>query len=283
MGVRGAARGHEGAPCDIDHDCRTGLRCTGVGGTCVPLSPAGAPCGVSTVPTCLGRCWDREGDDGVCIDFCDGDGEEPPLGPECCTDLFDDDADGFTDCEDLECAADPGCAPCRPGRELCWDGCDNDHDCRTDTEDPDCWPVADRCGTVHCPAGPEICGGGCDEDRDFAVDCADPDCAAASACVRCPGTPEDEAHRNCMNRIDDDCDGQSDAGCDPGCYPLGDPAERCDDGYDNDLDGLRDCSDADCLCDVICLGIMPEDCDDGLDNDADTLIDAADWDCPLEC
>jgi hypothetical protein len=277
-----AERGDEGAACVWDYDCRNGLRCPIELGTCVPLLPSGAACRVSGFPSCLGRCVGPEGDDGVCIDFCDGE-THPPLGPECCTDLMDDDADGLTDCEDYDCRADPACAPCRPGLEICWDGCDNDADCRIDGADPDCVARPGECGWVHCPAGPELCGNGCDDDRDRLVDCADPDCAADSACAHCPGTPEGEGYGNCLNGFDDDCDGQTDMGCDADCMmPDGSP-EDCRNGVDDDWDMRTDCDDADCLCDRACVGIMPEDCDDGLDNDADGLVDAEDWDCPVAC
>ncbi len=40
--------------------------------------------------------------------------------------------------------------------------------------------------------------------------------------------------------------------------------ELCDDGEDNDLDGLSDCEDSDCM--EVCL----EDCSNEVDDDADT-------------
>ena len=53
--------------------------------------------------------------------------------------------------------------------------------------------------------------------------------------------------------------------------------EACDDGIDNDLDGLTDCDDPDCDFDLACA--VPEVCDDGLDNDLDGATDCADSDC----
>lgn len=50
--------------------------------------------------------------------------------------------------------------------------------------------------------------------------------------------------------------------------------EICDDGIDNDDDGLIDCEDPECDCEE-----EIEICDDGIDNDGDGLIDAADPDC----
>jgi len=58
------------------------------------------------------------------------------------------------------------------------------------------------------------------------------------------------------------------------------PAEVCDDGVDNDLDGLTDCDDSDCDFDLACA--EPEVCDDGIDNDLDGLTDCADSDCDLD-
>lgn len=59
-------------------------------------------------------------------------------------------------------------------------------------------------------------------------------------------------------------------------------SEVCDDGVDNDLDGLIDCDDTvDCSLDPYCDVPPPagEICDDGTDNDNDGLIDCADPDC----
>ncbi len=54
--------------------------------------------------------------------------------------------------------------------------------------------------------------------------------------------------------------------------PPGDPT--CEDGLDNDGDGLVDGDDPDCV-------PPPEDCDDGVDNDGDGLADGDDPDCQV--
>ena len=54
--------------------------------------------------------------------------------------------------------------------------------------------------------------------------------------------------------------------------------EDCDDGEDNDGDGLVDCDDPDCADDPNCQG-DDEDCNDGVDNDGDGLVDCDDPDC----
>lgn len=56
------------------------------------------------------------------------------------------------------------------------------------------------------------------------------------------------------------------------------PVERCDDGADNDDDGLIDCADPDCAAQQRC-GDESDACDDGVDNDGDALQDCADPDC----
>lgn len=50
--------------------------------------------------------------------------------------------------------------------------------------------------------------------------------------------------------------------------------EICDDGIDNDGDGLIDAADPDCI-----QPPQPEICDDGVDNDGDGLVDHEDPDC----
>ncbi len=54
--------------------------------------------------------------------------------------------------------------------------------------------------------------------------------------------------------------------------------EDCDNGIDDDTDGLADCADPGCVCDL-----SPENnptlCHNGLDDDGDTLVDCDDPDC----
>jgi hypothetical protein len=69
----------------------------------------------------------------------------------------------------------------------------------------------------------------------------------------------------CDNKVDDDLDGLIDRR-DPDCMER-----ACEDGVDNDGDGLTDLRDPDCQ--------FPEVCDDGRDNDGDGLVDREDSDC----
>ncbi|MBA2321157.1 MAG: hypothetical protein H0V89_08375, partial [Deltaproteobacteria bacterium] len=54
--------------------------------------------------------------------------------------------------------------------------------------------------------------------------------------------------------------------------------EICDDGIDNNADGLTDCDDLSCVGDPACAGI--ESCMNGVDDDLDGLDDCDDVDCP---
>jgi hypothetical protein len=55
----------------------------------------------------------------------------------------------------------------------------------------------------------------------------------------------------------------------------------CDDGLDNDGDGIRDCDDLDCTDDPVCQ--LPEtNCTDGVDNDGDGATDCDDNDCTVD-
>lgn len=62
------------------------------------------------------------------------------------------------------------------------------------------------------------------------------------------------------------------------CVPA---PEVCDNGSDDDCDGLVDCEDPDCVQDPVCNECVPEEekCAGGVDEDCDGLIDCADPDC----
>jgi hypothetical protein len=151
------------------------------------------------------------------------------------------DNDGYAaalDCDDNDPDVNPGAA------EACDDGIDNDCDGAVDAADTDCEPPPpvdvdgdgyavdtdcdDTDPTVN-PGAAEVCDDGIDNDCDGLVDAADPDCE---------GPPP----------VDADGDGYTaDADCDD-ANPAINPgaAEVCDDGIDNDCDGLVDDADPDC-------------------------------------
>jgi hypothetical protein len=126
-----------------------------------------------------------------------------------CTDGVDDNGNGFVDCDDYSCAADPACA--QGSLETCNNGVDADGDGDIDCADVDCNGqfVSGPLGTGVCEFGTELsCDDGFDNDGLGIADCGDPDCAA-----------------------------------DPACNST---AEVCQDGIDNDGDGYADCNDVTC-------------------------------------
>ncbi len=178
----------------------------------------------------------------------------PPFVPmEVCGNFRDDDADGDTDCDDVDCALSPACLP-----EVCDDGLDNDGDFLIDCVDDGC------AGAEGCAPG-EVCDNGRDDDGDLQADCADVDCAPFPGCQ-----PED-----CANGLDDNGNGRTDCGdalcdLDPACA-----IEDCANGRDDDANGEIDCLDEACINEPVCL----EDCRNNVDDNGNALIDCEDPSC----
>jgi hypothetical protein len=82
---------------------------------------------------------------------------------------------------------------------------------------------------------------------------------------------------DCQDGIDNDGDGLVDHPADPGCANAGDLSERreCSDGFDNDGDGLTDFAGGDPGCSSAESSLEDPPCDDGRDNDRDGTLD---WD-----
>ena len=157
------------------------------------------------------------------------------------------------DCDDGEDEVHPDAA------EVCND-IDDDCDGLTDEEDPglqgaSTWYAdadgdgygAPGAGTVACerPEGDVANHDDCDD--------SDPEVHPSAVEV--------------CDLVDNDCDDVADELCGP---------EVCDDGFDNDSDGLTDCEDGDCSTDGSCVEL---DCADGSDDDDDGLADCDDDDC----
>jgi hypothetical protein len=81
---------------------------------------------------------------------------------------------------------------------------------------------------------------------------------------------------DCNDGWDNDCDGLAD-GADPDC--TGKVSEQCANLVDDDGDGKIDCADPDCAEFRSCKGPRFEQCADLVDNDGDGKIDCADPDC----
>lgn len=80
----------------------------------------------------------------------------------------------------------------------------------------------------------------------------------------------------CNDGVDNDLDGLTDFPADPGCTDFFDTTEdteiECSDGVDNDLDGFTDYpDDPDCYAETD--ESEADTCDDGIDNDHDGLVD----------
>jgi hypothetical protein len=90
----------------------------------------------------------------------------------------------------------------------------------------------------------EDCFNGYDDDHDGAADCDDPDCSSNAACQGTGGVSG--------------AGGEPGVGGDPGIGGMGGtlygvPYELyCDNGYSDDMDGLVDCDDPDCIDDPAC-------------------------------
>ena len=115
----------------------------------------------------------------------------------------------------------------------CADNLDNDGNGLRDANDPAC-----------APAPEDICDDGIDNDNDGLIDCADrTDCDDQTQSNACGvGVCASTGSLTCHNGTLEDS-----------CIP-GDPTEpgtelTCDDGLDNDCDGLTDGDDSDCLVD----------------------------------
>ena len=99
--------------------------------------------------------------------------------PEDCSVAGDEDGDGFADCLDPDCEADPSCE----NGDQCSDGEDNDGDGNADCADAGCDGATGPNGET-CETGVELtCDDGQDNDGDTFSDCDDPDCAVATNCI----------------------------------------------------------------------------------------------------
>jgi hypothetical protein len=280
-------------------------------------------------------------DAGTCV--CGGNGGTVQTTETICNDGADNDCNGKTDCAEPSCDMHPckpngftcmgvtctctgnGGTPQPAGEMACSDGFDNDCNGLTDCADPSC--AGASCGTgCACAMGMKTetnCGDGMDNDGDGLTDCADPDCSGiacgmngltctTSAC-RClvDGGTVQMMESICNDGLDNDCNGLTDcqesacvgqvcgtagqvcgdAGtclCTGGGGPLEMPEMSCMDGFDNDCNGLIDCADPACAgtsCGAGCTcnnGKHETNCSDGIDNDGDGVTDCMDSDCTFK-
>jgi hypothetical protein len=194
---------------------------------------------------------------------------------EICDDTLDNDCDNLVDCNDPDCNGDPAC-PDLIEWPHCFDGLDNDFDgpidcadttdCQGETETSTCGiGVCASTGTKTCltngtledtctplPAtepGTELtCDDGLDNDCDGAADSTDTDCGMACSDYTIKG--------DCNNDANCEWQGSPKNGmCVDAvvCTPTGPELGNCNDGIDNDCNGMTDCADtAACGNDPVC-------------------------------
>jgi len=212
-------------------------------------------------------------------------GTEGPFGDATCADQVDNDCDGFTDAADTNCAA--VCVPTQEicdGKDNDCDGViDNnitampttcgvgacastgEQICQNGQFVDTC--VAGQPGTEAFGVG-TTCSDNIDNDCDTLVDAADPGCAAP---------PVEQA---CFDGVDNDGDGLVDC-ADPDC--VGAKDVTCDTGLAGSCAaGQVQCVPGNAVAQCVQI-VFPQQeiCNDGIDNDCDGLIDAADPNCQV--
>src|SRR5512133_453371 len=155
----------------------------------------------------------------------DEDDEISHLLDEDCDDGNDDDCNGRADCEDSECTTSSRCST----------EADEDHD--GDPAAIDCNDEDDEISHLLN----EDCDDGKDNNCDGRADCEDSECTSTSYC-----SIEVDADDDGELAVDDCNDG------DPRISHF--LNEDCDDGKDNDCDGMQDCDDPDCSAFSFCNG-----------------------------
>lgn len=257
-----------------------------------------------------------------------------------CYDGVDNDLDYRLDCADSDCTGE-NISPtgvCESPETTCNDGLDNNGNGETDCADPLCNGRAGNvagtkfCGSENAGVAHANCADGFDNDGNGELDCADndpgtgcwksgfQDCAATE--ISCTDNIDNDRDQDYDSAVDAsagtgidcrdyDCEGQGNCTTNerqrwippapptPGSFV--DAPSQCFNGLDDDLDGVDDCADIDCLgassgasscasyeayLPPSALGdgtIVPAFyfnlCDDGIDNDGNGLIDENDPDC----
>ncbi len=236
-----------------------------------------------------------------------------------CIDSTDNDRDGLTDCLDVDCIGEQstgGLCVFTNGttgmaETSCSGGADNDMDGLADCKDPDCLGRSNSAFFVTefiCGAGTSHeaqCFNNKDDDSDGKIDAADPDCCQAisplpASCEFSCGNGLDDNGNNAADCVDPSCEGRACAsrsvGQDGGvvfdciCADKKRAETNCNNGADDDQDGVADCADSDCIakacassgCFCASGRAVETICDDvvePIDDDKDGLANCADPDC----
>jgi len=166
---------------------------------------------------------------------------------EVCGDGLDNDCDGLTDCSDSDCSGDPACTgscsvapdPTLYPNETCVSKVQQmDPYCCTTDWDSICADEYCACDPTGPTCAPEVCSVA-----------PDPALYPNGACV----SQVQQMDSYCCTIGWDSYCAASYCGCDPtGPACGGTTPEVCNDGSDNDGDGLKDCFDSDCANDPGC-------------------------------
>jgi hypothetical protein len=181
--------------------------------------------------------------------------------PEICDDTIDNNCDNLVDCNDPDCNGDPAC-PDLIEFPFCFDDLDNDFDGDIDCADrTDCDGVTETCGVGVCASTGSQCNNG-----------------TLIEAICTPGDPtEPDTELTCDNGLDDDCDGLIDTN-DPDCTTCSDYGNKGDCNMDPNCEWQGNPKNGMCVDAVVCTPTGPElgNCDDGIDNDCNGMTDCAD-------
>jgi hypothetical protein len=164
----------------------------------------------------------------------------------------------------------PGCTPCQSPTD-----CDDQNPCTNDVCASGACQNQVISGCVPCTDVSQC------NDSD---PCTDDACPAGACthtsrpgCIRCTSAGQCDDQNMCTT---DSCDAEICTNTPiPGCVICNPTPEICNDGVDNDCDGLVDCADPDCAAAANCQPPPVEICGNCIDDDGNGLTDAEDPAC----
>lgn len=208
---------------------------------------------------------------------------------EICDDGMDNDADGLTDCEDPDCAGQCGSEDTDgDGIYDEFDNCPYDHNSeQEDMDDDGVGDICDNCIDTPNSDQEDTDGNGIGDACDETSECGNMTLEAGEECDDGNLEPGDGCDSYCALEVDSDDDGIFDHY--DNCPLIFNPMQKDvdDDGIGDECDNCIDTPNPE-QTDLNHNGIGDaceeiEICDDGIDNDADGLTDCDDPDCAGQC
>ena len=305
-------------PCNTGFSCYQGVPRTAGVGACVPGTwncslPVGQQCVGQVLPAAVETCNGLDDDCNGLVD--DNNPQTSPCGPGVCASARKQCVGG------TEVACDYGAnpPPSHAASEICGDGLDNECDGFVDDgcvcsvgAMVACWTGS----SSACPTDGGSCLGVCRRGNQTCANLSDGGTGWGSCSGQTPASAE-----SCSDSLDNDCDGTQDC-MDSDCngrscgangrictggscqctVPDGGTTQGaetiCNDGFDNDCDGLVDCAESACntaacgtngrVCNsgaCTCSGnggtvqATESACTDTFDNECDGTTDCGDTDC----